>query len=61
MFTESACQVSRRWDDVSSFYTRLFGVVYVTRGEFSVRVHFGLDLLNGIEPASFQLQFHFRK
>jgi hypothetical protein len=34
MFSESACQVSRRWDDVGSFYTRLFGVVYVTRGDF---------------------------
>jgi hypothetical protein len=22
------------WDDVGSFYTRLFGVVYVTRGDF---------------------------
>jgi hypothetical protein len=65
MFTESACQDSRRWDDVGRFYTRLFGVVYVTRGEYFVSVkhflRFGLDLLNGIEPASFQLQFHFRK
>ena len=34
MFTESACQVSRSWDDVGSFYTRLFGVVYVTHGDF---------------------------
>jgi len=34
MFSESACQVSRRWDEVSSSYTRLFGVVYVTRGDF---------------------------
>jgi hypothetical protein len=34
MFAESACQVSRRWDYVGSFYTRLFGVVYVTRGDF---------------------------
>jgi hypothetical protein len=34
MFTESAYQVSRRWDDVGSFYTRLFGVVYVTCGDF---------------------------
>jgi hypothetical protein len=34
MFTETACQVSRRWDDVGSFYTRLFGVVYMTRGDF---------------------------
>jgi hypothetical protein len=34
MFTESACQVSRRWDDMGSFYTCLFGVVYVTHGDF---------------------------
>ena len=34
MFSESACQVSCKWDDVGSFYTRLFGVVYVTRGDF---------------------------
>jgi len=34
MFSESAFQVSRRWDDVGRFYTRLFGVVYVTRGDF---------------------------
>ena len=34
MFSESACQVSRRWDDVGRFYTGLFGVVYVTRGNF---------------------------
>ena len=34
MFSKSACQVSRRWDDVGRFYTRLFGVVYVTRGDF---------------------------
>ena len=34
MFSESACQVSRRWDEVGRFYTGLFGVVYVTRGDF---------------------------
>ena len=34
MFSESACQVSRRWDGVVSFYARLWGVVYVTRGGF---------------------------
>jgi len=34
MFSESACQVSRRWDDVGRFYMRLFGVMYVTRGYF---------------------------
>ena len=30
MFSESACQVSRTYDNVGSFYTRLFQVVYVT-------------------------------
>jgi len=34
MFSESACQDSRRWDEVGCFYARLFGVVYVTRGDF---------------------------
>ena len=34
MFSESACQVSRRWDDVGSFYKGLLGVVYVTRSDF---------------------------
>jgi len=34
MFSEYACQVSRRWDDVGRFYTRLFGLVYVTCGDF---------------------------
>ena len=34
MFSQFTCQVSRRWDDVGSFYTRVFGVVYVTRGDF---------------------------
>jgi hypothetical protein len=34
MFSESVCQVSRRWDDVGSFYTHLFGVMYMTPGEF---------------------------
>ena len=34
MFSESACQVARRWDEVGSFYKRLFVVVYVTRGDF---------------------------
>ena len=34
MFSESACQVSRRWDDVGRFYTRLFAVMYVMRGDF---------------------------
>ena len=34
MFSESACQVSCRWDDVVSFYARFCGVVYVTHGGF---------------------------
>ena len=34
IFSEYACQVSRRWDDVGSFYKGLFGVVYMTRGDF---------------------------
>ena len=34
MFSESVCQVSRRWDDVGIFYRGLFGVVYVIRGDF---------------------------
>ena len=34
MFSEPACQVSHRWDEVDRFYTRLFGVMYVTRGDF---------------------------
>ena len=34
MFSEFACQVSHRWDDVGSFYKGLLGVVYVTRGNF---------------------------
>ena len=28
------CQVARRWVNVDSFHTRLFGVVYVTCGDF---------------------------
>ena len=34
MFSESACQVSRRWDEVGSFYKGLLGVVYLTHGDF---------------------------
>ena len=34
MFSESACQDSRRWDDVGRYYTCVFGVMYVTRGDF---------------------------
>jgi hypothetical protein len=34
MSSESVCQVARSWMDVSSFHTRLFGVVYVACGDF---------------------------
>ena len=34
MPSESVCQVSRSWMDVGNFQTRLFGVVYVTCGDF---------------------------
>jgi len=42
MSSDSVCQVARSWVDVGSFHTRLFGVVYVTLGDF----YDGLD--NGI-------------
>jgi hypothetical protein len=32
--SESVCQVRRSWVDVGSFHMRLFGVVYVTCGDF---------------------------
>jgi len=38
MSSEAVCQVAR-WVDVGSFHTRLFGVVYVTCGDF----HDGLE------------------
>ena len=34
MSSESDFQVARSWVDVGSFQTRLFGVVYVTCGDF---------------------------
>ena len=34
MSSESVCQVARSWVDVGSFHTCLFGVVYVTYGDF---------------------------
>jgi hypothetical protein len=34
MSGESVCHVARSWVDVGSFHARLFGVVYVTCGEF---------------------------
>jgi len=34
MSSESVCQVARSWVDVGSFHMRLFGVVYVTCGDF---------------------------
>jgi len=33
MSSESVCQVAHSWVEVRSFYTRLFGVVYVTCGD----------------------------
>jgi hypothetical protein len=39
MYSESVCQVARSWVDVGTFHTRLFGVVYVTCGDF----HDGLE------------------
>ena len=34
MSNESVCQVAHSWVEVGSFHTRLFGVVYVTCGDF---------------------------
>jgi len=34
MSSKSVCQVARSWVDVGSFHTCLFGVVYVTCGNF---------------------------
>jgi hypothetical protein len=34
MSSESVCQFARSWVDVGGFHTRLFGVVYVTCGDF---------------------------
>jgi hypothetical protein len=34
MSSESMCQVARSWVDMVSFHTSLFGVVYVTCGNF---------------------------
>ena len=34
MSSESVCQVAHSWVEVGSFHTRLFGVVYVTCGDF---------------------------
>jgi hypothetical protein len=39
MASESVCQAARSWVDVGRFHTRLFGVVYVTYGDF----HDGLE------------------
>jgi hypothetical protein len=35
MSSESVCQVVRSWLEVDSYLKRLFGVVYVTCGEFN--------------------------
>jgi hypothetical protein len=34
MSSKSVCQVAHSWVDVGSFHKRLFGVVYVTCGDF---------------------------
>jgi hypothetical protein len=34
MSSESVCQVACSWVDVGSFHARLFGVMYVTCGDF---------------------------
>jgi hypothetical protein len=34
MSSESVCQVAHRWVDVGSFHMCLFGVIYVTCGDF---------------------------
>jgi len=34
MSSESVCQVARIWVEVRSFHTHLFGVVYMTCGDF---------------------------
>jgi len=34
MSSESVCQVARSWVEVGSFHMRLFGVVYMTCGDF---------------------------
>jgi hypothetical protein len=36
MSSESVCQAARSWVEVGSFHTRLFGVVYVTCGDFDM-------------------------
>jgi len=36
MSSESVCQVARSWVVMGSFHTRLFGVVYVTCGIFTM-------------------------
>ena len=34
MFSESMCQAARNWVNMGSFYTRLFGVMYMTCDSF---------------------------
>jgi hypothetical protein len=34
MYSESVCQVACSWVDVGSFHVGLFGVVYMTCGDF---------------------------
>jgi hypothetical protein len=48
MCGESVCQVARSWVEVGSFRTRLFGVVYVTRGDFHDRSEKGTESVHQI-------------
>jgi hypothetical protein len=47
--SESVYQVARRWVEVGSFHTRLFGVVYVTCGDFND----GSEKRTASSPSSF--------
>jgi hypothetical protein len=42
MSSESVCQVACSWMDMGSFYTRLFGVMYKTCGNFHNRSEKGI-------------------
>jgi hypothetical protein len=49
MSSESVCQVARSCVEVNSFHVRLFGVVYVTSGDFHDRSEKG----TASSPSSF--------
>jgi hypothetical protein len=48
MSSESVCQVAHSWVEMDSFRTRLFGVVYVTCGDF----HNGFEEVTASSPSS---------